>query len=43
MPIEEIGETWVKTDCLNFYVSLLKHIEKQILIRGIEIIFSVAF
>jgi len=36
MPIEETGETRVRTDCLNFHVSLCIQIEKQIAIRGIR-------
>jgi len=34
MLLEEAGETRVKTDCLNFDVSLCIKIKKQILIRG---------
>jgi len=33
MPTEETGETRVRTDCLNFDVSLYIQIEKQISIR----------
>ena len=29
MPIEETSETRVRTDCLNFHVSLCIHIKKQ--------------
>jgi len=34
MPIEETVETRVRTDCLNFDVSLCPQIKKQISIRG---------
>jgi len=34
MSIEETGETRVRTDCLNFDVSLCIQIEKQISIEG---------
>jgi len=34
MPIEETGETRVRTDCLNFDVFLRIQIKKQISIRG---------
>jgi len=34
MPIEETGETRVRTDCLNFDVSLRIQIKKTISIRG---------
>jgi len=34
MPTEETGETKVRTDCLNFDVSLCIQIKKQISIRG---------
>ena len=34
MPIDETSETRVKTDCLNFDVSLCIQIKKQISIRG---------
>jgi len=34
MPIEETGETRVRTHCLNFDVSLCIQIKKQISIRG---------
>jgi len=34
MPIEETGETRVRTDCLNFDVALRIEIKKQISIRG---------
>jgi len=34
MPVEETGETRVKTDCLNFNVSLCIQIKKQLSIRG---------
>jgi len=30
MPVEETGEARVRTDCLNFYVSLCMQIKKQI-------------
>jgi len=34
VPIEETGETRVRTDCLNFDVSLCIQIKKQISISG---------
>jgi len=34
MPTEETGETRVRTDCFNFYVSLCIQIKQQILFRG---------
>jgi len=34
MPLEETGETRVRTDCLNFDDSLCIQIKKQISIRG---------
>jgi len=34
MPLEETGETRVKTDCLNFDFPLCVQIKKQIPIRG---------
>jgi len=34
MPIEETGERSVRTDCLNFDVSLCIQIKKQISIGG---------
>jgi len=46
MPVEETGETWVRTDCLNFYVSLCIQIKKQIFQsegEGIGIILFVEF
>jgi len=35
MPIEETGETRVRTDCLNFDVSLCIQIKKQNSIRAV--------
>jgi len=34
MPLEETGETRVRTDCLNFDFSLCIQIKKQTSIRG---------
>jgi len=43
MSIEETGETTVRIDYLNFDLSLHIQMKKHIWIRGIGIIFSVAF